>query len=304
MSVRDKVPMRDLLEALGFDEPNHDGKILAPWRDETEPSVQIYDDGSWFDYGEGEGGDAIDFLVRWQGWSKGQAFRFLGSMADLDEVRQDVPNRPAKPILDLTEHWQDAEHNQAGLYWDWWVDLCSKWPTVDPHLPATRGWVKVGRNKILIPHRHGGKIPGIKVRVLSTGEKISVKGSTFTQGLYSVTDRPQATEAVILEGESDLWALECHWYRQLGVSPPAMFSLPSGAGLVKPEWFDGFDRFDVVRIAVDQDEPGQKAAEQIKWALDDRGGHWCHHHWPVEQYGKDIAEALGKGLDFEGLTRP
>ena len=60
--VKAQVSMLDALEALELTPPDRfPGHIFAPDRDETAPSLMIYED-HWFDYGTGEGGDVLDFV--------------------------------------------------------------------------------------------------------------------------------------------------------------------------------------------------------------------------------------------------
>jgi hypothetical protein len=51
-----------VVEQYGNQQVGRDHKIFAPWRAESTPSVHIYEDGSWHDYGAGIGGDVLDYL--------------------------------------------------------------------------------------------------------------------------------------------------------------------------------------------------------------------------------------------------
>jgi hypothetical protein len=54
-------------------EVGRDGKFKAPWREERTPSVHVYPDGHWFDFGEQRWGrDAFDLWCAMNGyWNSG-----------------------------------------------------------------------------------------------------------------------------------------------------------------------------------------------------------------------------------------
>jgi hypothetical protein len=66
-----QIHLRDLLENLGH-EPKREDKgecwYLSPFRQETEPSFKITRDGkAWYDHGAAEGGNVLDFVIRYYG---------------------------------------------------------------------------------------------------------------------------------------------------------------------------------------------------------------------------------------------
>jgi hypothetical protein len=53
---------------------------LAPWRDETHPSLVVYTkDNRWWDFGEGAGGSVIDLIMKKEGLDFKQALNYLKS---------------------------------------------------------------------------------------------------------------------------------------------------------------------------------------------------------------------------------
>lgn len=53
---------------------------LAPWRDETHPSLVVYTkDNRWHDFGEGKGGSVIDLIMRKEGLDFKGALKYLKS---------------------------------------------------------------------------------------------------------------------------------------------------------------------------------------------------------------------------------
>jgi hypothetical protein len=71
--IKDNISMIDLLERIGFPPPKPVGKeriYLSMLRDsDTTPSFSVNDKaGTWYDHGEGKGGNIIDFgLQYWRG---------------------------------------------------------------------------------------------------------------------------------------------------------------------------------------------------------------------------------------------
>jgi DNA primase len=66
-----KVPLTEILDRLGY-QPHHEvrGEVwyLSPFRSEQEPSFTVNEERNiWHDFGEGEGGNVIDFVMKHYG---------------------------------------------------------------------------------------------------------------------------------------------------------------------------------------------------------------------------------------------
>ncbi len=62
------IPAAEYVRVLAGREPNRAGKVLCPFHPETDPSLQIYPDGSFYCFGSGcrRGGTIFDFAAaRW-----------------------------------------------------------------------------------------------------------------------------------------------------------------------------------------------------------------------------------------------
>jgi RepB DNA-primase from phage plasmid/CHC2 zinc finger len=63
-----EIPAEDYARVLARETPNHEGKILCPFHQETVPSLQLYPDGSFYCFGSScrRGGTIFDFAAyRW-----------------------------------------------------------------------------------------------------------------------------------------------------------------------------------------------------------------------------------------------
>lgn len=70
------IPAADYARALVGRSPNRAGKIACPFHDDHTPSLQLYDDGTWYCYGACQtGGSIYDFASRaWGIETKGPSF--------------------------------------------------------------------------------------------------------------------------------------------------------------------------------------------------------------------------------------
>jgi hypothetical protein len=70
------IPAADYVRALVGVSPNRSGKIHCPFHDDCTPSLQLYDDGTWYCYGAcNAGGSIFDFAARlWRTGTKDRAF--------------------------------------------------------------------------------------------------------------------------------------------------------------------------------------------------------------------------------------
>ena len=104
--------------------PGQPGKSCrCPWRDDRHASFSVTPDGKgWHDFATGESGDAVDFLQRVTGLSKGAACRkFIelagGSIALPLATRppSDAPRTKAKPNFPPMECGSDDDVRQLSI---------------------------------------------------------------------------------------------------------------------------------------------------------------------------------------------
>lgn len=88
--IKQQVDIHDLAHRLGMKRPDERGNYKSPHREDSTPSVTIYDDGRFIDWGgdESDRGDEID-MVSWAlGFSdKGDAIRWLMREYDIQPER-------------------------------------------------------------------------------------------------------------------------------------------------------------------------------------------------------------------------
>ncbi len=69
------IPAASYVRELAGLEPRRDGKVNCPFHTDNDPSLQLYEDGSFYCYGCGAGGSIYDFAARmWSLDTKGRAF--------------------------------------------------------------------------------------------------------------------------------------------------------------------------------------------------------------------------------------
>lgn len=296
--VRSTVTPLDLIDMLGLEE--HRNKIRSPWNEADEnPSCHLYEDG-FFDYSTGRHGDVIDLYRQLAGCSFARAVNRLAEGAQRLDVDEDRIQRKPVELPDLTEQWgalpDCANHSAAAMCEHWAGAIKGISPT---HLRLLRscGEIKMTPTEMYIAHRHFAPIGdgvsyrvvrGIKIRQFGGG-KSAVPGSTFACGLYRSDLVNPAGVAVITEGESDCWMLARHWYG----GTPAVFALPSGAGLWRDSWLADLEGYETIYTAFDNDRAGEQATEKVRKAVG--WGRW--RELKVPTLYKDVREAMVAGWE-------
>lgn len=82
MKTINEVDLKQVIEDLTGERFNRENKIHSPFRDERTPSFGIKFDSNknkwhWQDFGTDEGGDAIDFVMKYRNYSYVEARRYL-----------------------------------------------------------------------------------------------------------------------------------------------------------------------------------------------------------------------------------
>ena len=73
------IPASTYVRQLTGLEPNRSGKVNCPFHDDSDPSLQLYDDGTFYCFGCRAGGSIYDFAARlWHTGTKHREFLALG----------------------------------------------------------------------------------------------------------------------------------------------------------------------------------------------------------------------------------
>jgi hypothetical protein len=239
-------------------------KVSAPWRSDGTPSVHIYDDGHWYDFGEGVGGDVIDFVGRFYfgaGYNAATHFQDvvdrLGGL-DIAPARTPQPERLAAPKpkpklkIDMADvrRWHDTMPPARREYW-YARGLMD--PIVDQHL---LGWD--GR-RYTIPHLYRNVPFGVKRRRDDhnpdgiDAKYICVANSRA--GIFNAEVLATEPHVIVCEGEIDCLLLNQYGY-------PAV-SGTAGAATWKAEWARFFAGVPRVTLLFDNDEAGRIGARGV-----------------------------------------
>ena len=304
--MNDDLDIHAVLDALDIGPLRHDRKINCPLpnHDDRTASCHVYQDNRWHCFGCGAKGDLIDLVRGVMGCSYGAAVMFLARHADLDpetlpeRLRSAAPERREPEYVDLGDRFIRESFLLLG---DRGAEarhyIVERWG-LDPVAIGHAFDVRAAANAIWIPHRHNATVVGVKVRSLTTGDKVSMKGSRFTGHLYRPWNWKELAlscpVALVVEGEPDTWA--AHSVR--GQDYDA-FGLPSGASTVRQEWFDELYAcgYRNLWICTDNDEAGRKARERIEecWYRTKNLGAIAWRHIYVPSAHKDFADAARKG---------
>lgn len=77
-----KISMNDFLRKHNLKYVRKSGQTtfyFSPFRNEKDPSFIVNGQNKWHDFGTGEHGDIIDFVMKWQNCNKSQALKFIGN---------------------------------------------------------------------------------------------------------------------------------------------------------------------------------------------------------------------------------
>ena len=240
-------------------------KIKAPWRNEDTPSLHVYEDGSWWDYGSGVGGDVLDFVGYFYfGTAYNPHVHFtevidrLGSLGIRPLPAQTTKPKPAPQrtfaiSLDEIMLWHDEMPDNRRAYWHS-RGLADH--TIDAFL---LGWD--GR-RYTIPHLYRYIPFGIKRRISDIDDGVREKYVSVTgsrMGIFNGDALWEAESAVICEGEID-----CMLLYQAGHHA---VSTTAGANSWKPEWAKLFSHVRKLWIVYDNDEAGRKGAQKVQATL-------------------------------------
>jgi len=239
-------------------------KIFAPWRQEDSPSVHIYDDGSWWDYGAGKGGDVIDFVGFYkfgQGYNPDTHFlEVVDALGALDiQPRPAQARRPAPEKPKLTLSLDDVMRWHSNMPSDrraWWHGRGLDDATIDRFF---LGW---DGKRYTIPALYRLVPFGVKRRQSDIDDGIAAKYISITGsrvGLFNADALWAADSVVICEGEIDAMLLERWGY--------AAITTTGGAGTWKPEWARFLAHVGRIVILYDNDHAGREGAAKVHATL-------------------------------------
>ena len=239
-------------------------KIRAPWRHEDTASVHIYDDGSWWDYGAGIGGDVLDFVgycIHGTTYTPSVHFTEVVDMLGGLDIKPlpAVTTRPAPPKPKLTlsmsavQEWHDTMPADRRWYWT------QRGLTHDTIGRFLLGW---DGKRYTIPAIYRGIPFGVKRRQSDVDDGIPAKYISLTGsrvGIFNADALWTAHDVVICEGEIDAMLL-C----QVGYNA---VSSTGGAGTWKPEWAKLFAAVRSIIILYDNDAAGRDGALKVRATL-------------------------------------
>lgn len=239
-------------------------KIRAPWRAEDTPSLHIYDDGSWWDYGQGVGGDVIDFVGYCiHGVSYRPSVHFsevvdmLGGL-EIKPLPAHVTNKPKpKPQLTISmeaiRQWHETMPAQRRWYWQQ-RGLADK--TIDRFL---LGW---DGKRYTIPAIYRNIPFGIKRRQSDIDDGIEAKYTSITGsrvGIFNAEILWEVQDVTICEGEIDAMLLNQYGYHAV--------TSTGGAGSWQADWARLFAGVQRIYVLFDNDKAGRDGALRVRQSL-------------------------------------
>lgn len=258
-SIKAQNPLNATVERL-TGQPIVKHKIFAPWRQEDTPSVHIYEDGSWWDYGAGKGGDVIDFV----GFYKfGAAYNpdnhfldvvdALGALDIKPTPKQAARPAPEKPKLTISlEDVMRWHENMPQTRREWWHGRGLDDVTIN------RFFVGWDGKRYTIPAIYRLVPFGVKRRQSEIDDGITAKYVSITGsrvGLFNADTLWNADSVVICEGEIDAMLLERWGFRAITTT--------GGAGTFKPEWVRFFAHVKRIALLYDNDKAGREGAAKV-----------------------------------------
>ena len=249
--------------------------------------------GVWGDFAMGTGGDIIDL------W---RLARRLGIRETINETREFVGL--ADPVFQRTAVQKFAEPTmpeangtsyQSKIGYEYLRKRKISGLSLQKYLIEFEG------RDIYFPFYHGNQIKLIKKREAVDQAKpcpTEKNCEPILFGWQAVDDDDRSI--VICEGEID--ALSLATYKQSGSKIPAALSVPFGGGSGgKQKWieneFDNLDCYDPIYLCMDNDEPGEQAAQEIARRLGE------HRVKIVQLPLKDANECLLQDVSPEQIEK-
>lgn len=270
-------------------------KIFAPWRAESTPSVHIYDDDSWWDFGNGVGGDVIDFMGYFYfGESYDPSVHFIDVVDRLGalEIRPLPPQaskpKPPRPQLKVSleaiTNWHETMPPSRRAYWhsrgltDQTIgEFLLGWDGKRYVIPGLYRFIPFSAKRRITPEDFAAEttarqqgIEHLQAQHPDWTEKqineeappaplkyISALGSTV--GIFNSDTLIDAHTVVICEGEIDAMLLHQSAIRAV--------SSTGGAGSWKVEWAKFFTHVEQVFVLYDNDDAGRCGARKVQASI-------------------------------------
>ena len=270
-------------------------KIFAPWRAESTPSVHVYENDSWYDFGGGFGGDIFDFVGYFLfGAAYDSSVHFIDVVDSLGalEIRPLPPQaskpKPPKPQLKVSleaiTNWHESMPPSRRAYWysrgltDQTIgDFILGWDGKRYTIPALYRLIPFGTKRRITPEdfdretaiRQQG-IERLQAQHPDWTEKqvneeaphapvkyLSTLGSTV--GIFNSDTLIEAHSVIICEGEIDAMLLHQSNIRAV--------SSTGGAGSWKVEWAKFFTHVEQVFVLFDNDNAGRCGARKVQASI-------------------------------------
>ncbi|MGD9685786.1 MAG: toprim domain-containing protein [Desulfobacter sp.] len=260
--------------------------------------------GRWSDFATGESGDLLDLWQKVRGLSLADALkeakRYLGIQEPKFEryASSKSYRKPQPPKVAKKAETGSAVHQYLsgrGLT----TETISTFRIGESHeVGPFPGWKSARPMRgpwIVLPSFHDGELMACKYLHVERrdGKKFTLVEPGCQPVLFGWQAVPDSSRTVVLtEGEID--AMTMHQY-----GFPAL-SVPFGGGKAgKQQWieteFPNLERFEEIILALDQDEEGQRAVEEIVNRL---GRHRCR---VATLPFKDVNECLQRGVTAEQM---
>lgn len=285
------VDLEDLADTVDLTEIYGDEKVVCPWHNDSNPSLQVYPDHVYC-YACGQWQDPIGFVQAMEKLSFDNAIKFLWKRKHSTSVRKRVKASPIEP--DEVRKWHDKLLSFSNSAWPWhWLAKRGLGRQVVQALGI--GW---NGREYTIPHYANGKVLNVKFRVHPDKQGDypkyrSLPGHTFDY-LYPwdyFRKHYDYSLVHLTEGELDAAIL-------LQAGMPAL-SLPSGANTKWSLWVPTLRAFSTVRLCLDQDRAGLDAVNELaKKGVTGRSvldmlpnTRFEHVTWDASLWGKDVTDA-------------
>lgn len=237
--------------------------------------------GVWADFATGETGDLIDLWAAVRSCSVSDAMKQAADYLGVDVERKPTFAKRQKAYAKPRTVVNPApEMSQVMRY-------MTQERKLSPETITAFGIGESPKGAIFFPfYSPEGEMVMVKWRSISE-KRIGVTEKDMKPCLFGWQAVPPTSRAIVIcEGEFDAMA-----FREFGITA---MSVPFGGGTgSKQDWieheFDNLQRFDVIFLAMDMDEEGRKAANEILSRL---GRHRCRL---VELPHKDANECLIQG---------
>lgn len=246
--------------------------------------------GIWADFASGQSGDLLDLWAESRGCDMGQAIREAKDWLGIRDVPLAGKRIDAKPIArpqgirglgDGEAHWLREERR------------------LSPEAVAAYKLVSRGTGVVAFPYLlPNGDLVGMKFRALGEDKYWAEAGSS--KALFGWQAVPPTARSVVL-CEGELKALAWWDYGFPALSVPF-----GGGGKGKQDWieteYDRLARFDVIYLAMDEDQAGKQAAEEIIQRLGPERCAIVSHPLPAEPGAKCINACVRHGVSRAAVS--